>query len=132
MDKQITIMVVDDEEDFCFFIQRNLERLGYHVVALSDPKKAFSCACDHSPDLILLDIMMPGEDGFEVLRGLKSDERTLSIPVVVLTGVDDDDARVKASALKNEDYIVKPVLVDELRQTLERILTNRGLIDPHA
>ncbi len=120
------ILAIDDEEDFCFFVKRNLERLGSEVITATGGEEGFKLARKHKPDLILLDIMMPGIDGFEVLKKLKEDTETIAIPIIMLTGKDDDDSKIKAAGLYDEDYIVKPVEVDALRSRIEEALTRRG------
>lgn len=123
--KRSRILVIDDEEDFCFFVKRNLERLGYKVITATEGREGLKIAQRKRPDLILLDIMMPGIDGFKVLETLKEGKRTISIPVVMLTGKDDDDSKIKAASLYNEDYIVKPVEIEELRSRIEKVLARR-------
>jgi two-component system OmpR family response regulator len=127
---EITILVVDDEKDFCYFVKRNLERAGYRVITITEARRAVSAARRYRPDLILLDIMMPEMNGFEVLKKIKEDKKTFSFPVIMLTGIDDDTAKQKASALYNEDYIVKPVLIEDLRARLQQVLAARGLDNP--
>ena len=123
------ILIIDDEEDFCFFVRANLELLGnFKVLIANDGKKGIWVANFHKPDLILLDIMMPGIDGFEVLKRLKEGTKTLSIPVIMLTARSDEESRIKASGLYNEDYIVKPfeigVLKSKVENTLARFAAN--------
>jgi len=121
--KTINILVIDDEEDFSYFVMRNLERLGYYnVTSATEGNKGLQMAKENKPDLILLDIMMPGITGFEVLEALKKDQNTKNIPVIMLTGVEDDEAKIKAANLKNEDYIAKPVELEELRSRIEKAL----------
>ncbi len=119
---QRLILVIDDEEDFSYFTKRNLERNNYSVVSVRDGAAGLSSAKELKPDLILLDIMMPGINGFEVLERLKQDSATASIPVIMLTGLDDEQARLKAGTLQDADYLVKPVEVEQLRSRIEKVL----------
>jgi DNA-binding response OmpR family regulator len=120
------ILVIDDEPDFCSLVKEVLEITGkYKVIIATDGKNGVKAAHDHRPDLVLLDIMMPVINGFEVLKVLKQDAKLQSIPVIMLTARSDEDSRVKAAGLYNEDYLVKPVDVDTLRSTIEKILSIR-------
>ncbi|MBP7088900.1 MAG: response regulator [Candidatus Omnitrophica bacterium] len=122
------ILTIDDEEDLPFFIKANLELTGeYEVVVARSGKEGIKAAIRYKPDLILLDIMMPHMDGYQVLDRLKKSRRTLSIPVIMLTAKGDDESKMKASSLYNEDYIVKPIQIDSLIAKIEEIL-KRGTI----
>jgi DNA-binding response OmpR family regulator len=118
------ILIIDDERDFCFFIKQNLELVGgYNVIVATSGREGISAAARHKPDVILLDIMMPQMDGFAVLKELKSKEATTAIPVIMLTAVDSDGAKEKASGLYNEDYITKPVEIAALRTKIDGVLS---------
>lgn len=122
------ILTIDDEEDLTFFIKANLELTGeYEVTVARNGKEGIKAAIRNKPDLILLDIMMPHMDGYQVLDRLKKSRRTLSIPVIMLTAKGDDESKMKASSLYNEDYIVKPIQIDSLIAKIEEIL-KRGTI----
>lgn len=117
------ILIIDDEEDLSFFVKANLELAGaYEVIVAANGKTGIKAAIQHKPDLILLDIMMPKMNGFEVLERLKSEHETLSIPVIMLTAKGDDESKLKASRRYNEDYIVKPVQIDTLKSKIEDVL----------
>jgi DNA-binding response OmpR family regulator len=122
-DNKIKILIVDDEEDFSFFLARNLERLNiYEIISAREGQTGLEKAKQHKPDLIFLDIMMPGIDGLEVLKRLKDDDETASIPVVMLTGRAEEECKVKAEGLGDDDYIEKPVEIEKLRSRIEKIL----------
>ncbi len=124
MDKKI--LIIDDEEDFCYFVKQNLEAISnYEIIIANKGKKGIQIARKEKPDLILLDIMMPGIDGFEVLKRLKGNEKTQRIPVIMFTAKDEDEAKIKASGLYCEDYIVKPVENVVLRAKIHRVLDLR-------
>ena len=125
--KKTKILIIDDEKDFCFFIKTNLELIGkYSVITATSGKRGIWAALWHKPDLILLDIMMPGADGFEVLKKIKSYEQIMNIPIVMLTARDEDKYKIKAAGLYDEDYIVKPVQINDLKAKIESTLARFG------
>ncbi len=120
------ILVIDDEEDLTFFVKANLELSGdYEVFVATSGKEGIRAAIRSNPDIILLDIMMPRMDGFEVIRKLKKNRKTSGIPVIMLTAKGDEDSRMKSASLHSEGFIVKPVQVDFLRSSIEEILKER-------
>ena len=122
MDKKI--LIIDDEKDFCFFVKKNLEAISnYEIITANKGKKGIQIARKEKPDLILLDIMMPGIDGFEVLKRLKANEKTQDISVIMLTAKDEDESKIKASGLYCEDYLVKPVEKLVLRAKIQKVLS---------
>jgi sigma-B regulation protein RsbU (phosphoserine phosphatase) len=102
------ILVVDDNSVNRKMIETVLGREGYHVLAACDGPEARRIAGDEKPDLILLDIRMPGEDGFDVIRALKNRAATASIPVIFLSGIDEIDSKLAGFDLGAVDYITKP------------------------
>jgi len=117
------ILLIDDEKDFCFFVKQNLEATGeFAVLCANDPLEGIKFARRESPDLILLDIHMPRKDGFGVLEAIKENSKTLSIPVVMLTAVEGDDAKIKCSRLYSEDYINKPISYEKLGEKIDTVL----------
>lgn len=117
------ILLIDDEKNFCFFVKKNLEATGEFVVlCANDPLEGIRFAKREHLDLILLDIRMPRKDGFEVLEAIKENSKTLSIPVVMLTAVEGDDAKIKCSGFYSEDYIVKPISYEKLREKIDTVL----------
>ncbi|MBU1870107.1 MAG: response regulator [Candidatus Omnitrophica bacterium] len=122
------ILIIDDEKDFCFFVSQNLELTGkYKVVVTNSSKDGLSAALRHKPDVILLDILMPGMNGFEVLAQLKGNQDTTTIPVIMLTAIDTEESKEKAVGLYNEDYITKPVDIASLNAKIDSVLSrSRG------
>ncbi len=117
------ILIIDDEEDFAYFLKTNLELTTNSVVITSNRgKKGIRTALKEKPDLIILDIMMPGLDGFEVLKKLKENEKTYHIPVIMLTAKNGDESKIKAAGMYCEDYLVKPVETGILRSKISSIL----------
>lgn len=122
------ILIIDDEKNMCLLIKQNLELTGhFRVIAAYSGKDGLAAAAREKPDLILLDILMPGMSGFDVLEKLKTSDATTSIPVIMLTAVGTEAAKEKAMSLYNEDYIVKPVQSDVLIGKIEEVLM-RGRI----
>src|SRR5690606_31720530 len=100
------ILVVDDEERMVRFIRMNLEHDGFQVVEAFNGKQALQKLRDTTPDLILLDVMMPDIDGFEVLETIRESGNT--VPVIMLTAKGEEDDRVRGLELGADDYITKP------------------------
>ena len=119
---KIKILVIDDEEDFTFFTKKNLQRSQYQVITAKDGTQGVSKAKTENPHLILLDIMMPGISGIEVLESLRSDPHTSKIPVIMLTGKDDDQSREKVKNLGGNEYLVKPVQFEDLHYRIDKVL----------
>ena len=118
------ILVVDDEEDILDLIQFNLLREGYHVTLAASGEKAIELARKEIPDLIVLDLMLPGIDGLEVAKVLKNRAETRTIPIVMLTAKGEEADIVTGLELGADDYVTKPfsprVLVARLRAVLRR------------
>ena len=123
-DNRITdrkILVVDDEERMVRFIRLNLEHDGFQVIEAFNGMKAIEKVRSSLPDLVLLDVMMPDMDGFEVLRVIRE---VSSIPVIMLTAKGEEDDRVRGLELGADDYVTKPFspreLVSRVRAVLRR------------
>lgn len=126
--RKAKILMIDDEKDLCYFVKANLEMVGhYEVVTATTGKDGLRAAGWHKPDVILLDVMMPVMDGFEVLKKLKEDQKTESIPVVMLTAKADDESKMKAAGLFGDDYLIKPVEFKTLKGRIDGILASKGL-----
>ncbi|MQY60562.1 response regulator [bacterium] len=118
------ILIIDDEEDFCYFVKKNLEAISnFEIITATKGKKGLQIARKRKPDLILLDIMMPGIDGLEVLKRLKKSENTQNIPVIMLTAKDEDESKIKALGSFCDDYIVKPVENVVLKGKIHKVLS---------
>lgn len=109
------VLLVDDNPTNLQVLYKTLDGAGYTLLAARDGEQALSIAAKALPSLILLDIMMPGIDGFEVCRRLKAAPDTRGIPVIFLSALTDTDAKVKGFALGAVDYISKPFQGDEVR-----------------
>ncbi|NQT92653.1 MAG: response regulator [Lentisphaerae bacterium] len=115
-----TILIVDDEQDYADMICMRLEANGYNVVTAYDGESGLKAAKETKPNLILLDVMMPGMDGFQVLSRLRRDETTIHIPVVMLTARGETKAIMKSQQLHAKDHLIKPCESEELLSTVER------------
>ena len=118
------ILVVDDEEDILELVSYNLTRAGYRVTGVTSGEEAIKSARSKLPDLVLLDLMLPGVDGLEVCNTLKRDQRTANIPVVMLTARGEEADIVSGLELGADDYITKPfsprVLLARIKAVLRR------------
>ena len=114
------ILVIDDEKDMVDTISFRLNSLDYKVIAAYDGFDGLEKAQREKPDLILLDVMMPKIDGFEVLHRLRGDQATKYIPVIMLTCKGDSDSLFKAQNLGSTDYVIKPFEFKELLDLIEK------------
>ncbi|MCE5239824.1 response regulator [bacterium] len=120
MDKK-RILVVDDERHIVRLVQVNLERAGYEVLTAFDGVEALEKVKNEMPDMVVLDVMMPRMDGFEVLKNLQSDPRFQNIPVIMLTAKAQDADIFKGWASGVSSYLTKPFNPRELLVFVERI-----------
>ena len=118
------VLVVDDEVDFAKALKVRLTANGYDVVLAHDSIQAIMMACQEKPDLIILDIMIPGEDGFVVTERLKQFQATRCIPIIFLTGIPGGERR--AHKLGASGYIMKPYHPDQLLETVHKALEVKG------
>jgi DNA-binding response OmpR family regulator len=116
------VLIVEDEEDILNLLRFNLQNSGFEVITSGDGREAMELARRHDPDLILLDIMLPGLDGFEVCRELKSDPETRLTPVIMLTARGEEVDRVVGLELGADDYVVKPFSPRELTLRVKAVL----------
>lgn len=123
------ILVIDDEADFLKMTSIRLAAAGYDVATAADHAAAFKSMREKVPDLILLDIMMPGVDGFELKERLGSDPATSSVPVVFLTAKDMVSDKEKAFRLGVDDYITKPYDARELIARIDSILKRKRIYE---
>ena len=117
------ILVCDDDELLRELLQFRLKAKGFDVVVASDGREALASIQTTYPDAVVLDAMMPGMDGFEVLRRLREEDGTRDIPVIMLTARKGERDIVDALRLGASDYLSKPFIPDELSARLVRLLT---------
>ena len=124
-----TILVIDDEPDLLELVEFNLKKDGYEVIVAKNGQSGLEIAQKHVPDLIILDLMMPGLDGLEVCRQLRSDSRTRQIPMIMLTAKSAEADRIVGLELGADDYVTKPFspreLVARVRALLRRAVTTQ-------
>ena len=122
---QPVILAADDDEDILQLVSFRLGRSGYRVLQAHDGEEAVALALEHEPDLAVLDVMMPKMDGFEVVRRLRAEEATKSIPIIMLTArAQDTDVQGGFEAGAN-DYLRKPFSPKELRTRVQALLARR-------
>lgn len=131
MNQSPTILIVDDDAEGRMLLERLLSGLGYHLAFAENGSEALSQAAQIIPDLILLDIMMPGINGFEVCRRLRKDPLLAEVPIVMLTALDDRESRLTGIKAGADDFVSKPFDPAELKtrvQTITRLNRYRRLL----
>jgi len=119
-------MVVDDEPDILFLIEKFLEMEGYGVIKIGSGEECLEKVKDIKPDVILLDVMMPGLDGWEVSRKLKEDEETKDIPVILVTVRTSKESMERGlEYAKCDAYVGKPIIRDELINKIKWVIENK-------
>ena len=119
-----SVLVVDDERDILELVKYNLDKEGYQVTVVTTGEDALAAARTKLPDIVILDLMLPGVDGLEVCRRLKADPKTRTIPIVMLTAKGDEADVVTGLELGASDYVTKPfsprVLTARIKAVLRR------------
>ncbi len=121
------ILVVDDEPDFCLIVQGQLEKEGFEVDVAYNGVEGIEKVQANPPDAIVLDVMMPEKDGYEVCKELKEDDKFCDIPVLLLTAVASHVTSTRYShadgmSTEADDYIAKPASAEEISKSLKRML----------
>ena len=116
-----TILIVEDEKDIVKMLEYNLKKEGYKTLAVRNGEDAIDSAKNEHPDLIILDLMLPGIDGLEVCKKIKSDSKTASIPIIMLTTTDDPREIETCYRLGCNCYITKPVEFSKFAETIRRL-----------
>jgi len=116
------ILIADDDEHIGFFVRFKLEKLGYQVTWELNGATALEKIRETLPDLVILDLMMPGLGGYEVLEQLRGQEATRAIPVIMLSAMGQENDIVKAINSGADDYLVKPFRPAELQARVQRLL----------
>jgi len=120
------VLLIDDEEDLAFFVKSNLELKGdLKVLTAFDGQEGIDMLSRDRPDLIILDIMMPRMDGFEVLKRLKQSQETMDIPVIMLTAKTDPRSLDEGISLGADFYLPKPFELKNLRQFIELTINGK-------
>lgn len=117
-----TILIVEDEKDIARMIDYNLKKDGYKTIIVHDGEDAIDAAVAKAPDLVLLDLMLPGLGGLEVCKELKAKEKTALIPVIMLTAKSQETDKVVGLELGADDYVTKPFSPRELSARIKAVL----------
>ncbi len=120
------VLIVDDESDIVEFVQYNLRKEMYETLSAADGPKALQMARQHHPDLVLLDLMIPGIDGLEVCRALKAGRDTAHIPIIMLTAKGDETDVVTGLEIGADDYVAKPFSMRLLLARMKAVLRRSG------
>lgn len=120
------ILVVDDEKDIVELIAYNLEKEGYSVIRAYDGERALELVMTQNPDLLLLDLMLPGINGVDVCRRLRNDRRSANLPIIMLTAKNEEIDRVLGLEMGADDYITKPFSLRELIARVRAVLRRTG------
>jgi CheY-like chemotaxis protein len=119
------VLVVDDEPDVLLLCRLNLEQRGHQVLEAPNGDEALDLAREGGPDLVVLDLMLPGIDGYQVLQALRADDRTSEIPVLVLTAKSLQADRERSRQLGAAAFLTKPFLPDELCDMVDEVLAGQ-------
>lgn len=123
------VLAIDDEKDLIELIRYNLEQEGFVVRSALDGETGLSIALKEVPDLVLVDLMLPGIDGLEVCRRLRADSRTAAVPLIMLTAKSAESDRVVGLELGADDYVVKPFSTRELVARVRALLRRSAARD---
>ncbi|MFY0697625.1 MAG: response regulator transcription factor [Balneola sp.] len=117
-----TILVVDDEKDLLDLIEYNLRKEGFDVLKAENGEEGIAMAKEHSPDLVLLDIMMPKMDGLQAVEEMRKDNELKKIPIILLTARSDEKTEVEGLNKGSDDYITKPISTTKLISRIKAVL----------
>jgi len=121
------ILIAEDEKNVILGLRTCLDAVGYEMEIVEDGEQAINAVRQELPDLILLDLLMPNVDGFEVLKEIKGNDQTKHIPIIVLTAKAEEEDRQRAEDLGANDYMTKPFKPQELWDLLRKYLPEEEL-----
>ena len=130
MARRKKILVVDDERDLCELVAMNLQRNGYEVITAHDGPTGLDLARKQKPDLLVLDVMMPGLSGRDVTNALRADPETVSMPIVMLTAKTDETDIIVGLSLGADDYVTKPFSMKVLMARVAAVLRRKASAEP--
>ena len=114
------ILIVDDEPEVCDILSKKLEAEGFKCLSASDGIEGIKKTKEHKPDLILLDIIMPGKDGFSMLKEIQEDQDLREIPVIMVSAKSESDSLFQGQGLGATDYLIKPVDFHQLLKYISK------------
>ena len=120
--KAYTVLVIEDEPDISELIEYNLSQSGYRIIISNNGEKGLEASRKHLPDLILLDLMLPGIHGIDVCRVLKNDKATSNISIIMLTALGQEEDIIKGLETGADDYVTKPFSFSVLKARIESVL----------
>ena len=123
-----SVLIIDDEADIREILAYNLKKEGFNVLTAQNGPDGILIAQTTSPDIIILDVMMPEMDGYELTQRLKEDQRTSHIPIIMLTARSDQESRLKGLREHADDYLIKPFNDEELLLRISNQLAARDII----
>jgi len=123
--KPATILVADDDPEILSLVTRRLEKVGYTVVEAQDGIQAMEMARAHHPAVIVLDVMMPGKNGWEVAKELRADPETKGISILVLTAIGEKMNEMTSPLYGADDYLDKPFEFAELDRRIAKLIAAR-------
>jgi DNA-binding LytR/AlgR family response regulator len=123
------VLIVDDDVQLLRGLTVSLRHEGYEVATVASGAKVIDAIAHVDPHIVLLDVMMPGLDGWEVLRRIRANSSTADMPVLMLTAKDSEDAKVQGFSLGADDYLTKPFSIRELRCRVAALLRRRAAAD---
>lgn len=127
----IRILVVDDDEDVCDYLVMVLEKEGYQATAITDPRDTVAAMRSDDYHLVILDLMMPGMEGTDVLQEIRRIDD--DVAVIIFTGYPSMDTAIRSLQHQASDYLKKPFRVDEFKEAVHRTLLRKGLaVDPEG
>lgn len=126
---KFNVLAVDDIPINLTLVQKMLAKFNFKLRTAANGQQALDAVAEQKPDLILLDLMMPGIDGFEVIRRLRADEATSDIQIVVLSALNSEEDVVKAFDLGANDFIMKPIIMQKLHSCVN---TQMSLVEAKA
>jgi DNA-binding response OmpR family regulator len=116
------ILVVEDDRDIAELVERYLQKAGFSIELLSSGRDALKAIADRTPDLLILDLMLPHVDGLEICRSVRSDPRTAAIPIIILTARAEESERIVGLEIGADDYVAKPFSPNELVARVRALL----------
>ena len=126
------ILVVDDEEHIAELISYNLSNNGYKVITANNGIDAVKIAIEEKPSLILLDLMIPGKDGYDVCKDVRANNEIRNTPIIMLTAKSEELDKILGLELGADDYITKPFSVRELLARVKAVLRRFSIVEPES